>query len=468
MNETKLTLGSLFDGSGGFPLAGKRNGFIPLWASEVEPFPIFVTRKNLPEMMHLGDITQIDGRKLDPVDVITFGSPCTDLSVAGKREGLSGKSSSLFFEAVRIISEMRAATNNIYPKFCIWENVPGAFSSNKGRDFHEVISSLIRLCDESAPLPSMPKRRWPKAGLLLGGSFSIAWRVLDAQFFGVPQRRKRIYLVVDFGGERAGEILFEPKGLRGTSDSGKEKECGATTYPQSNARKADRILFLEDQGGSLIREIKDVSPTLRAQQAGHPPLVFNVNSMHAERKKPSAVVTESEISKTLDCRMNPNCNQGATLVVNPVYGISHRTWQPGEGIGFGFSISENLGPTMLARGPGAVSCKNLVRKLTPLECSRLQGFPDAWTSDLSLDDPNEAELLFWRKVWDEWNMIRGKKLKSDKAISAWLKAPASDAALYKMWGNGIALPCAKLVLSRMKQVLESAQKKTASMLDKTP
>lgn len=466
---TAFTVGSLFDGSGGFPLAGKNTGFSPIWASEIEPFPIFVTRKNLPEMEHLGDITAIDGSKIPPVDVITFGSPCTDLSVAGKREGLSGKASSLFFEAIRVIAEMRQATGNQYPKFCIWENVPGAFSSNKGRDFYEVIQSFIRLCGESLPLLRPPEKSWSRAGLLLGGTFSLAWRVLDAQYFDVPQRRKRIYFVVDFGGDRAGKILFESKSLHGADLPSGEKERNASTHLEGDPRAADRVLFLEDQGGALIREIKnEISPTLRAQAAGHPPLVFNVNSMHEERKSSGEVIKESAVSKTLDCHMNPNCNQGTTLIVNPVYGLSHRTWQPGLGTGFGFSISENIEPTLLARGPGAVTDKNLVRRLTPLECSRLQGFPDTWTDSLSIESPTEDDLLFWRSVWDHWNDLRGVKRKSNKALLSWLKAPASDAALYKMWGNGIALPCAEFVLKRIQKELSVSPTNETKAEPKTP
>lgn len=194
-----MKLGSLFDGSGGFPLAGVMNGMTPVWASEIEPYPLRVTAARFPGMKQLGDVTKIDGASIDPVDVITFGSPCQDLSVAGKQTGIhDGKRSSLFFEAIRIIREMRGATNGKYPRFAVWENVPGAFSSNKGADFRAVLQALCEVGGEAVPVPEPPKGKWAKAGCIVGDSYSIAWRVYDAQYWGVPQRRKRIYLVADF------------------------------------------------------------------------------------------------------------------------------------------------------------------------------------------------------------------------------------------------------------------------------
>lgn len=175
-------------------------------------------------MKHLGDITKISGANVPPVNVIIGGSPCQDLSVAGKRAGLAGERSGLFMEQLRIIKEMRQADENrgrtgtaIRPRFMVWENVPGAFSSNKGADFGAVLQETIRVvCKETPDIP-MPDRGWPTAGALVGmaGDWSVAWRVLDAQFWGVPQRRRRIALVADFGGATAPEILFERKGVSG-------------------------------------------------------------------------------------------------------------------------------------------------------------------------------------------------------------------------------------------------------------
>ncbi len=148
-----MTLGSLFDGSGGFPLAGIYAGMTPLWASEVEPYPIAVTRQRLPGMKHLGDVSKVSGAEVEPVDVITFGSPCQDMSVAGKRAGMQHAAkgdeettrSGMFYEAIRIIKEMRAATNGEYPKYAVWENVPGAFSSSKGHDFRCVLEEFVKI-----------------------------------------------------------------------------------------------------------------------------------------------------------------------------------------------------------------------------------------------------------------------------------------------------------------------------------
>jgi len=207
-----MKLLSLFDGSGGFPLAASMCGIEPVYASEVEPYPIAVTRSRFPNMKHLGDVSKINGADLEPVDIITFGSPCQDLSVAGKREGLDGQRSGLFMEAIRIIKEMRDATrmgtDGIKPRIAVWENVPGAFSSNKGEDFRIVLEEFIKVKYPTASLPA-PDGKWAYADIIMADGFSLAYRVFDAQYWGVPQRRKRIYLVADFDGECAGKILFE-------------------------------------------------------------------------------------------------------------------------------------------------------------------------------------------------------------------------------------------------------------------
>lgn len=172
-------------------------------------------------MIHLGDITKIHGDQIEPVDCITFGSPCQDLSIAGRRAGLAGERSGLFVEAVRIIKEMRKATNGMHPTFAIWENVPGAFSSNSGEDFRAVLEELARVEQPDTVIPRPPRGgRWSKAGAIAGAGWSLAWRQLDAQHWGVPQRRKRIALVADFGGQRASEILFERTGVSGHPDEG--------------------------------------------------------------------------------------------------------------------------------------------------------------------------------------------------------------------------------------------------------
>jgi DNA (cytosine-5)-methyltransferase 1 len=197
-----ITLGSLFDGIGGFPLAGVRNGITPIWASEIEPFPIKVTKHHFPDMFHVGDITKLNGAMLTPVDIITGGSPCQDLSVAGKRAGLKGERSGLLMEQIRVIKEMRAEDERngrtgdlCRPRYMGWENVPGAFSSCGGEDFRAVIEEICRIADGSVSIPRPPDRAWLSAGCVMGDQFSIAWRVLDAQYWSLAQRRKRIFLV---------------------------------------------------------------------------------------------------------------------------------------------------------------------------------------------------------------------------------------------------------------------------------
>jgi len=216
----KLTLGSLFDGSGGFCLGALLTGIEPLWASEVAPFPIRVTTKRLPQVKHLGDINRINGADVSPVDIITGGFCCQDLSVAGKRAGLHGERSGLFFQVVRIIKEMRAATGGEYPKYAVLENVPGMYSSGKGRDFLEVLNELCKIKDDSVSVPMPESGKWSTAGEIVGDGFSVAYRTLNSQFWGVPQRRRRCYIVVDFTGECAGKILFDESRLRGNPPQG--------------------------------------------------------------------------------------------------------------------------------------------------------------------------------------------------------------------------------------------------------
>ena len=237
------TLGSLFDGSGGFPLAGMINGICPVWASEIEPYPLRVTAARFPNMKQLGDVTKINGAEIEPVDVITFGSPCQDLSVAGAQKGIhEGERSNLFFEAIRIIKEMREhdrdsgrTGEHVRPRFAVWENVPGAFSSSKGKDFQAVLQAFCGVCDETVSVPEPQKGKWNPAGCIVGTGYSDAWRVYDAQCWGVPQRRKRIYLVADFASERAGEILFERESVRGNSAQGREAREGTADHAEGSA-----------------------------------------------------------------------------------------------------------------------------------------------------------------------------------------------------------------------------------------
>lgn len=293
----KLTLGSLFDGSGGFPLGGLLSGITPVWASEIEPFPIRVTTKRLPFMKHYGDVSRMDGGKIEPVDVITFGSPCQDMSIAGRREGLDGSRSSLFYEAVRIVKEMRCATDGKYPRYIVWENVPGAFSSNKGADFQSVLEEIcsVKGYEIHTPRPE----RWANAGEIVADDFSLAWRVFDAQYWGVPQRRKRIYLVADFAGGSAGKILFESEGMSGYTPQGFRPWQGAAGAFAEGAG-ASGCVCLNDQGGSRMDVTEDVAATLRAENHGHPPCVMGAAGFCTEHSaKARGIGYEEETSPTL-------------------------------------------------------------------------------------------------------------------------------------------------------------------------
>lgn len=690
MSNELLTLGSLFDGSGGFPLGGLISGITPVWASEIEPFPIRVTTKRMPFMKHYGDISKMDGGKIEPVDIITFGSPCQDMSVAGRRDGLGGSRSSLFYEAVRIIKEMRCATDGRYPRYCVWENVPGAFSSNKGEDFRCVLEAVCSVKDTDPVIPEPPKGRWDSAGSVLGDGYSVAWRTLDAQFWGVPQRRKRIYLVADFTGGSAGKILFESEGLSGYSPQGfrswQGTACGtksgigaagidgyngdvtgdvsATLGVNCGMSTGRNGVVLNDQGGNRMDITDDVTCTLRAE-AHHPPCVIDAagfctehsakarsigyeketaptlragtvpaavalenhptdsrvkisedgkvqtltsrmgtggnnvpllmkirsgcegggkgaliqtdksatlatnndqtlfepcawdgsqvsptltkqnaggsqrmpdkdnfncvlqpygicskdsNSMKSDN--PHSGIYEAETARTLDGNGgNPSCNQGGIAIVESysiqgsmigrkdkngpqgdginedvsftlntadrhavyamttgsymqttenqsptlmardykdpaavAYGIGRDAMNQGKNAQFTPSVSEEVQPTLVAKGPGAVaetSPEYTVRRLTPTECARLQGFPDWWCSDLGTENPSYGDIDFWRSVFETHRTVMGTstKPKSQAQIIKWLKNPYSDSAEYKMWGNGVALPCVCFVLS---------------------
>ncbi len=220
-NEDKiLTLGSLFDGIAGFPYAAERFGIKTLWTSEIEPAPSEISKRHFPDAVQLGDVTRINGGEIPPVDIISFGSPCQDMSVAGNRAGLDGNRSGLFHEAIRIIDEMREKTNGKYPRYAIWENVPGAFSSNKGQDFRRVLEEISK-----AEIPMPASGKWAGSGMVRTEQCDLAWRTFDAQYWGVPQRRRRIYLVADFRGRRAAEILFKSESLsRDIAESGETRE----------------------------------------------------------------------------------------------------------------------------------------------------------------------------------------------------------------------------------------------------
>lgn len=272
-----MTMGSLFDGIGGFPLAAVRNGITPLWASEIESFPIEVTKIRFPEMLHVGDITKLDGAALAPVDVICGGSPCQDLSVAGQRAGLAGERSGLFMEQTRITKEMRKSDEQrnvpahlVRPRYLVWENVPGAFSSADGEDFRAVIEEIVRIKHSTCDVPRPESGRWESAGaVILGTEFSLAWRVLDAQFWGVAQRRRRIFLVADFGGTTAPEILFKQDGLFGDiAESGSQGQGAAAPAPGSTDDTVGSCLTPWDVQSRRIFEETGTWPALYSGEGG--------------------------------------------------------------------------------------------------------------------------------------------------------------------------------------------------------
>lgn len=572
-NNKSMTLGSLFDGSGGFPLGGVLAGITPIWASEIEPFPIRVTTARFPNMKHYGDITTIKGSELEPVDIISFGSPCQNLSVAGKREGLDGDRSSLFYEAIRIIKEMREATNGKYPRYIVWENVPGAFSSNKGEDFKAVLNEICKVKDEQVSI-SKPSK-WENAGRIMGDGYSIAWRLFDAQFWGVPQRRQRIYLVADFDGGSAGKILFESEGLSGYSAQGfKSWQSSANGTSESIGEDGCGLMFENHSQDTRYRGPLSVAQTVSSTYGtggNNQPFVVerpraygvcakNSNSMKSSN--PNSGFYEADTSRCLDANGgNPTCNQGgiaviegngsrpshkgdgykesdvmytlnateqhavafaevhATLSANDgpkgpssqmmknleenfvgevSYGIGRPAMNQGYNAKFSFQIEEEVEPTLVASGASGVAhprfssskasffteaneeCANtlvatdykdppivndgdevdyIVRRLTPTECARLQGFPDWWCDGLGTPDPSEDDIAKWREIFETHAKAIGKttKPKSDAQIKKWLQDPQSDSAEYKMWGNGVALPNVFFVLSGIKYYAELVQ-----------
>lgn len=294
-------------------------------------------------MVHLGDITKMSGYAIPPVDVITFGSPCQDLSIAGKRAGMAGERSGLFSEAVRIIREMRYATFGAYPKYAVWENVPGAFSSNKGEDFHAVLQSLCRVIDPDATIPRPTDARggikWPRAGAILADHYSLAWRTMDAQYWGVPQRRLRISLVLDLTGGRAGEVLFEPESLRGHFAPGVTPGQAAPVVVGGCTEDANRAFTLKIRSGcegggkgALVQTEKSATlSTLQDQTlfVAEPSKAYSFDSLASNSMKssnPHSGCREVEIAKTLDTSPpDPAKNQGGIAIVEPTFCIQGNT-----------------------------------------------------------------------------------------------------------------------------------------------
>lgn len=403
-------------------------------------------------MKHLGDITQINGAEIEPVDIITFGSPCQDLSVAGKREGLKGERSGLFMDAVRIIREMRTATRGQCPRFAVWENVPGAFSSNKGEDFRAVLSEIA---ETEIPMPRSGK--WANAGMVRTERVDIAWRVLDAQYWGVPQRRKRIFLVADFRGRCASEILFKSESVSGNLAESRKawQEAAATTGDGVEAAGGNSIiepqLYDMTHAEEVIRPIeKGLAPTLNARMgtggnqvplvmqevsrtlragAGAPKheadwesLVIEPQKNHADRHAVAYGIDQQggkgQANYGVDV-MPPLCSDSHgtphAVAYNAVATVDCRNLCENEELSGTIQAKENGGYSLNYQNPVRVGYA--VRRLTPLECERLMGFPDGWT-----DIPG-----------------------------------ASDTARYKALGDSIAIPCLDYIFQGMSEVLREGR-----------
>jgi len=431
-----MRLGSLFDGSGGFPLGGIIAGMTPVWSSEIEPFPIRVTEKRLPPVKHYGDVSKLNGADLEPVDVITFGSPCQDMSLAGKRAGLDGARSGLFFQAVRIIKEMRAKYGR--PRYAVWENVRGALSSAGGEDFRRVLEELCRVKDDAADVPR-PKK-WQSAGLIWGNGYSVAWRVLDAQYWGVPQRRKRVYLVADFDGDSAGKILFKSEGVSGHSEKMQAARKDFARCAQGGAGETGwGKEVLNDQGGSPARN------------QGGMLVLFDNHSQDSRYNGPL------KLSPSLNTQLGTGGNN-APLVCVPT--SADNLYYMSKSYHFAHATHDRADALVATdyKCPPVVNADWRVRMITPLECARLQGFPDWWTDCLTDENPSDEEVQKWQGIFDEYCDINGKKRKTASQVRKWLMTEPTDAAKYKMWGNGVALPCVVFVLAGIVWEVNNANK----------
>lgn len=539
-----MKLMSLFDGSGGFPLAASLCGIEPVYAAEVEPYPIAVTKNRFPKMKHLGDVSKVKGGEIEPVDIITFGSPCQDMSIAGKRAGLKHADmgddettrSGLFLEAIRIIKEMREATNGVYPRYAIWENVPGAFSSNRGEDFRTVLEEFIRVKEKDAVMPDVPKAGWPYADCYSGNGWSLAYRVFDAQYWGVPQRRRIIYLVADFRGERAKEILFERKGLREDIEESRTQGKGTAKNLENGigADDNDRLVFSFDslssnsmkssnphsgcrsvkiaktldtstqdpsknQGGIAVIEkyVYDTrdngdGETVPTITGDHNNRVTDYTCLaitrcydigEARLRTPSEYIEKSP-TITARCGTGGNnvpgvvyCLQGNGIDRADTAGCNGKGWKEDTSYTLNTidkpavvcaqksytefkdeSTLSTLKATGGSYGGGSenIVVKNyIVRRLTPTECARLQGFPSWWGIVNPVENLTDEDYAFWLDVRNTYAEINGKATKeyTREQMLAWYNKLHSDSAEYKMWGNGIALPNALYVMQGIAEVV---------------
>lgn len=482
----EYTLGSLFSGSGGFELAGSLCGVKPVWASEVEPYPIAVTKSRFPFMLHYGDVSKINGANIIPVDIISAGSPCQNLSVSGKREGIKHISngdeettrSGLFMETIRIVKEMREATGGKFPKYVLWENVPGAFSSNKGEDFRLVLEEYIKIAEPNAVMPEVPKGGWSHADCYIGDGWSLAYRVLNSEHIRTAQRRRRIYLVLDLTGVRAGEILFKRESLQWNP----EKSGGAWK---------DFTGSIEDGIGTADQEIEriaysienhphdsrvSIDPAGKVQTltgrmgtgGGNVPLVVE-SKVYESHPQDSRIKELDNVSPAVTVKWHKG-TADTPLVCSKIEDVS--SYEIGNGQTNQSLMEEVCGtlncmhdqravmqPRHITEPncPPGVAYEYIVRRLTPIECARLQGFPDRWGEIDHKDDMSDEEYSFWLDVRNTHAKMNNKDQKeySKKQILAWYNKLHTDSAEYKMWGNGIALPCAVYCMEGIVEALNN-------------
>lgn len=375
-------------------------------------------------MLHLGDITKISGYDAPVVDCIIGGSPCQDLSMAGKRAGLDGERSGLYIEQVRIVKEMRLqderngrAGVDVRPRYMVWENVPGAFSSNKGEDFRIVLEELAKVKDKDAVIP-MPEK-WTNSGCIMGDGWSIAWRVLDAQFWGVPQRRRRIALVADFGGQSAPEILFVAKSVSGNIEPSEPKRK-ATSSDAERSIGADYIIGVDGYNGELTGHAAATLGVNCGLSTGRNGVLYSVDQGGGKSacnvlEEKTATLTCTHGGEPVVCYCPPTASKGC---LSPWDCQSKQIFST-QGVAPTLYAGENSGQNQISVLIPLGKKRYIVRRLTPLECERLQGYPDGWT-DIG-----------------EWTDSNGKKRQT------------SDAARYKALGNSIALPPWKWVLKRL-------------------
>jgi len=472
MQNTKLTHGSLFSGIGGFEVAAGECGIDTLWNCEIEPYCRLVLKARFPQSVQYGDICKLDGGKIAPVDIISFGSPCQSFSVAGKRKGLDG-ASGLFYEAVRVIQQMREATGGKYPRYVVMENVTGIYSSktNDKSDFLEVLNELIQITqpkDKTITIPEPEKKKWLHAGAVVGDGYSLAWRTLSSDGFGVAQRRRRMFLVVSFADEGAGEILFEREGVCRDFTPSYLKRKAPTPNTGENPQSTGTTGSVGFEPGALKRMGRcvwaEATGTLRAHMGDNQTAVAIGNHPADSR----LTICEDGVFPTLTGRSGTGGNNVHCVLQTRIYGMSAhnsnamKSANPHAGI-----FETDMGKTVDTSGTPASAQGGIliaehhaedsyaVRKLTPLECLRLQGFEDSHLSEIHIANPTEQDVDDWYGVWEENRIALGKatRPRSHNMVRKWLRHPYSNGASYKAIGNALAVPCAIFV---MRGIAESA------------